>query len=343
MQDGVGRPKIYKQPLTDRRAQEIVDDRLSRQPTITFLNCAIITILSGTACFLIVIFGFMPKHVAQTYGLMVMSVVALIGAWLLHTKQYQANRPRATLIELVLLGLLLAATVECRAEMVQAFSTATGAQPPAPWQVHGFPGRDKPVSQFDVVSLNGERMLRVTASKSYGTLRHELAAIHIGPGSTLHWRWRLDQPLRDADLRRKSGDDSPLKLCALFDLPTDKLGLFDRTLLFAARSISKEYVPAATLCYVWDHRLSAGTELPNAFTQRVRYVVLNSGDHQLGTWIPHERDLATDFMRVFGNETDTVPPLIALLVGADADNTAGHSLAYVGDLTLKLVPQTVKK
>jgi hypothetical protein len=90
MQDGVGRPKIYKQPLTDRRAQEIVNDRLSLQPTITFLNYAIITILVGTACFLIVIFGFMPEHVAQTYGLMVMSLVALIGAWLLRTKRYQA-------------------------------------------------------------------------------------------------------------------------------------------------------------------------------------------------------------------------------------------------------------
>jgi hypothetical protein len=48
-------------------------------------------------------------------------------------------------------------------------------------------------------------------------------------------------------------------------------------------------------------------------------------------------------MRAFGHETDTVPPLIALLVGADADNTSGHSLAYVGDLTLNLVPQTAKK
>jgi hypothetical protein len=260
-----------------------------------------------------------------------------------HPNLLQATRPRATIVELVLLGLLFAATIECRAEPVQAFSTATGAKPPAPWQVRGFPGRDKPVSQFDVVTLDGERVLRVTANKSYGTLRHELAAIAIGPGSTLRWHWRLDQPLRDADLRRKSGDDSPLKVCAMFDLPPDKLGLVDRSLLYAARSISKEYLPAATLCYVWDHHLAAGTELPNAFTQRVRNVVLNSGDHQLGTWIPHERDLARDFMRAFGHETDTVPPLIALLVGADADNTSGHSLAYVGDLTLNLVPQTAKK
>ena len=82
--------------------------------------------------------------------------------------------------------------------------------------------------------------------------------------------------------------------------------------------------------------------LPNAFTQRVRYVVLTSGDALLGTWVPHERDLVTDFLRAFGDETDTVPPLIGLAIGADADNTAGRSVAYVGDLTLSLVPRLPK-
>jgi hypothetical protein len=255
-----------------------------------------------------------------------------------------AIHSRTRIIRLLLLGsLLFAGSAECSDSLIQIFSTATGTQPPIPWHVEGLPGNSsKPVSRFDMVTLDGERVLRVIADKSYGTLRHELPASELGPGTTLRWRWRLDQPLRDADLRHKSGDDSPLKICALFDLPTDKLGFFDRAKLFAVRSISREYIPAATLCYVWDHRLTVGTERPNAFTRRVRYVVLNSGDSQLKSWIAHERHLVPDFLRAFGAETDTVPPLIGLVVGADADNTAGNSLAYVSDLALSVRPPAPK-
>ncbi|MBK5206257.1 MAG: DUF3047 domain-containing protein [Polaromonas sp.] len=35
-------------------------------------------------------------------------------------------------------------------------------------------------------------------------------------------RWRLDQPLTGANLRSREGDDSPLKVCALFSTPIEK-------------------------------------------------------------------------------------------------------------------------
>lgn len=254
------------------------------------------------------------------------------------SRGFTARARIAAALSVPLAGLLLAGSSGSGADQPSAFSRAPGEQPLAPWHVHGFPGSNKPLSRFDLVTLDGERVLRVVADKSYGMLRHDLPGLMAGPGTTLGWRWRLDQPLRDADLRHKAGDDAPLKVCALFDLELGKLGLIERSFLLAARRISREYLPAETLCYVWDHRLAVGTELPNAFTRRVRYVVLNSGEAQLGVWVAHERDLVTDFRRAFGDETDTVPPLVGLAIGADADNTAGSSLAYVGDLVLKLVP-----
>jgi hypothetical protein len=119
-------------------------------------------------------------------------------------------------------------------------------------------------------------------------------------------------------------------------MPTDGLSFFERTFLFAARRISDQYVPAATLCYIWDDKLPVGTLLPNAFTRRVRYLVLDSTDSPLQTWIEHERDLAKDFLSAFGEESASIPPLIGLLVGADADNTEDSSLAYVRNLGLRL-------
>jgi hypothetical protein len=63
-------------------------------------------------------------------------------------------------------------------------------------------------------------------------------------------------------------------------------------------------------------------------------MVLNSADTPLGQWASHSRDLSADFLRLFGSDTDSVPPLLAIVVGADTDNTQGTSLAYVDAVTL---------
>ena len=217
---------------------------------------------------------------------------------------------------------------------LHAFSSAAEGAPPAPWRVVGLPGNaSKPLTQFDIVQLGADKVLRVHADHSYANLTHALGP-STPAGHVLHWRWRLDQPVAGADLQTKDGDDTPIKVCALFDLPLDHLGFVDRSLLRLARSASGEHLPGATLCYVWDQKLAAGTELPNAFTKRIRYLVLDSANSPLHQWVSHVRDLNADFLRSFGTECDTVPPLLAILVGADADNTGESSLAYVGDVSL---------
>ena len=204
-----------------------------------------------------------------------------------------------------------------------------------------MPDAKKPLTKFDIVSLDSERVLRIVTDNSYGLATHMLAPVVPGPGSMLRWRWRLEQPLMLTDLRVREGDDAPLKVCAMFDMSSDKLGMLERSVLQLARSRTPEFVPAATLCYVWDHKLPVGTQLPNAFSARLRYVVMDSGEKQLGQWVRHERDLAADFLHAFGAETDVMPPLVGFAVGADSDNTQSASLAYVGDLGLVIAPSVV--
>lgn len=217
---------------------------------------------------------------------------------------------------------------------LSAFSSATGVQPPPPWRVVGVPRGKIPLTRFDITGLEGRQVLRVEASRSYGNLVHALAPAVPDPAMRLRWRWRLDQPLAGADLRRRETDDSPLKVCALFDMPLDRLGLVERNLLRLARSVSGENLPSATLCYVWDATLAPGTLLPNAYSARVRMMVVDSGAQRLGQWTAHARDLAADFRLAFGHESASLPPLEAVLVGADADNTGSYSLGYVEGVTL---------
>ena len=48
--------------------------------------------------------------------------------------------------------------------------------------------------------------------------------------------------------------------------------------------------------------------------------------------MPHLAPGRSTSPSAFGEETQVVPPLTALAIGADADNTGGNSLVLVGDL-----------
>jgi hypothetical protein len=174
-------------------------------------------------------------------------------------------------------------------------------------------------------------VLRVRTDKSYGNLVHAWQ----GKVGTLSFKWRLDEPLLEANLKTKNTDDAALKVCVSFDMPMDKVPFSDRAKLKMAQFLSHDHLPTATVCYVWAHAEPVGADFDNPFTGRVHYIVLNSGEAQLKTWQSHQRNVSADFLKAFGNETSVVPPVTAIIVGADSDNTLGSSLAYVADIVVQ--------
>ena len=210
---------------------------------------------------------------------------------------------------------------------------AAGSAPAAPWHVVGLPNQSKPFTTFSVVDLDGRRALRVEASSSYGNLVYPLTPAR--PVAYLRWQWRADELIEADDLRTKAGDDTALKVCVFFDLPLDKVPFVERQLLRVVRSQSTEPLPAATVCYVWDAHLPVGTAIPSAFTKRLRYKVLESGPARLHQWTTERRNLAADFIELFGDESTEVPAVTGVALGADADNTQGHSLAHVADVVIE--------
>jgi Protein of unknown function (DUF3047) len=210
--------------------------------------------------------------------------------------------------------------------------TGPGDQPPAPWRVMGLPKQHKPFTQFSLVEVDGRRALRVEADNAYGNLVQTLSLSEVP--RILRWQWRVETLNTAADLRHKQTDDTTLKVCAFFDQPLKDIQFIERQLLRIARARSKIPLPAATVCYVWDPALPPGTTLENAYTSRVRYVVVTNSAPQEGQWRAEQRDIAEDFLRLFGTETQQLPPLIGVGIGADSDNTHAHSVGYVADLTL---------
>ena len=217
---------------------------------------------------------------------------------------------------------------------------------PAGWTLATLPKQSLPVTDLRVERPDSSPpvgagtaaeepalALRVESRASYGALMHEWPQRPVPDAQwRLSWAWRLDRPLAAADLRAKAGDDAALKVCLMFDPPLSALPFGERARLQIARAVSGQPLPAATLCYVWDTQLPAGTELPNAHSARVRYLVLDGTASPVGTWQRHTRAVLADLQRAFGSEVAAPTPLIGIAVGADSDNTGGHSLGWVAAL-----------
>ena len=233
---------------------------------------------------------------------------------------------RFTRALLLTFGLLAAAT---SSQLLAALGGARGRLHEA-WREAKLPQQKFPATRYAIETVDGRAALRMEADGSYGNLVHELRT--EAQGLTLTWRWRVDRFAEDADLRRKEGDDNAAKVCVFFDLPLERVPFVERQLLRLARSKTGENLPAATVCYVWDRQIAAGSAVPNPYSRRMRYLVLRSAE--TGRWHEEKRDVAADFLKLFGDEASSAPAVIGVAVGADADNTKGRSLAFVADPVL---------
>lgn len=225
-----------------------------------------------------------------------------------------------------------------RAEgLLTPFSTAPGPQAPAPWRFTTLP--NKAPTKFEVTQLEGQKVLKVDADKSYGNLVHA-TRVQLNEEATLAWRWKVEEFVEGADLRTKGGDDGAAKVCVFFDFPVDRLSVGERAKLALAKGSTGETVPTETLCYVWDVKESKGAEFDNAFTKRIRMDVLESGaTDKAGGWLSERRRLMADYKRAFGAEAgDLLPDVVGVAIQADADNTKARGISYFSDIELRGVP-----
>jgi hypothetical protein len=205
-------------------------------------------------------------------------------------------------------------------------SLAPGAALPGWLDPVDFGARVRP-TEFALVSDEGRTVLRALARASASGLARSL---RIDPSEhpILAWRWKTANLVARGGLGSREGDDFPLRLYVTFDLDPATLPLGDRMRLSVARALWGARLPAAALCYVWDSRAAPGTIAPNAFTDRVRMIVADSGPSRLGRWVAHERDVAADFRNAFGMPA---PQINSVIASADTDNTGDTAESWFGD------------
>jgi hypothetical protein len=151
----------------------------------------------------------------------------------------------------------------------------------------------------------------------------------------LEWRWRVGNLIPGADKRIASLDDSPARLFVSFHGDAGRLDFQSRSQFRFAKAVSGQALPYATLMYVWSNKLPVGTVVQNPHTDRIRAIVVGSGDDGLGEWRDYRRNVLEDYRMVFGEEPWDI---VAIGVMTDADNTRQKARCLYGDITLLRAP-----
>jgi len=210
----------------------------------------------------------------------------------------------------------------------QFASLAPGSPLSTEWKVL-TPDSQRRRTDYRLVQEDGRTVLRAEANASASALSR---TVRVDPASypILRWRWKVSNLIEGSDLRQKNGDDFPARLYVFFDYDSSRLPLVQRAKLAIARVLYGDAMPLAALCYVWDTRSPRGTVAPNAYTDRVAMVVIETGAARLGLWVDVERNIATDFKAAFGEDA---PAITGIAVAADTDDTGERVVSFFGDVT----------
>ena len=236
------------------------------------------------------------------------------------------------------LGLALLALISCAFAIEPAAITpfsaaAPGTTLPRGWSLLTLPR--KKVPDFTLVREDGVTVLHVHSEAAVGSAAFRLEADPRAQGR-LTWRWKIDHPLAAAHFGTKQGDDFAARVYVSFDVPAETLSFTDRAKMKIAKLVYGADLPAAAICYVWDNHQPVGTSAWNPYTDRLRMVVLESGNARAGQWVMESRDVEADFRAAFGSSWKGPTPAInGVAVSSDTDQTLESVNAWFGDLRLE--------
>ena len=174
------------------------------------------------------------------------------------------------------------------------------------WESKFFKGS----TEYRLVQDNGRTVLW---AHSRGTASGLFKKVQLDPARYryLRWSWKIAATVKNGDEKSKAGDDYAARVYVVFP------GRF----FWQTRAIN----------YIWANRLPKGESIPNAFTSNTMMLAVESGPDKAGLWLNEERDILSDYRRLFGSEPQKIG---AIAIMTDSDNTGGEASAWYGEISI---------
>ncbi len=215
-------------------------------------------------------------------------------------------------------------------ELAPFSKSAPGGALPEGWQLQTFKKIDQH-TVYELVKDGDATVMKAMANASASGLTKPLD-LNLKEFPILEWRWKVANVLTKGNPKSKAGDDYPARIYLTFKYDPARVSAWQRTKYGLAKSIYGSYPPHAGINYIWESKLPVGAIVPNAYTDRLRMIVVESGTAKLGEWQSYRRNVYDDYKRVFDEEP---PNVSGIAIMTDTDNTGEAATAYYGDIRLR--------
>ncbi len=215
-------------------------------------------------------------------------------------------------------------------ELAPFSKSAPGGALPEGWQPQTFKKIDRH-TVYELVKDGDATVMKAMANASASGLTKPLD-LNLKDFPILEWRWKVANVLTKGNPKSKTGDDYPARIYLTFKYDPARVSAWQRTKYGLAKSIYGSYPPHAGINYIWESKLPVGAIVPNAYTDRLRMIVVESGTARLGEWQSYRRNVYEDYKQAFGED----PPRVSgIAIMTDTDNTGEAATAYYGDIRLR--------
>lgn len=167
-----------------------------------------------------------------------------------------------------------------------------------------------PKYDFEVVNDGSTRVLRMLSEGDSSTINKEIK-VDCKDFQVLQWSWKVVTLPKGADARKKATDDQAAQVYVTFPR-------------FPAA------VRSRVIGYIWDTTAPAGMTIKSQKTGLVTYIVMRSGEADLGKWLTESRNVCEDYKKIYGEDPDEKMEAVSL--GIDSDDTKSKAEAFIGEI-----------
>ena len=209
---------------------------------------------------------------------------------------------------------------------------AEGKSEALEWEIFRAPGKQP--TRYRYVQHEGRDAVLALADASGSILRHRY---RLEPSSLgrVSFSWNVPDAASGANAAIPQLEDVPVRVMLAFEGDRARFSMKNALLSELSQLLTGEPLPYATLIYSWSRVSPPGEVIANDQTDRIRKLVVESGDGSYNQWRNYERDVRADFQKAFGEAPGA---LVSFAVFTEGERSHGPLKAWYGPVVLKPMP-----
>jgi Protein of unknown function (DUF3047) len=183
---------------------------------------------------------------------------------------------------------------------------------PSGWTGEAFARRA--TYDFTIEQFAGRGVLHLESRNEHSTIARDITGkVNLKKTPILEWTWKATILPTGGDLRRKETTDMAAQLYVVWPR-------------------FPELLRSRIIGYVWDAATPVTTIVKSQKTGTVTFVVMRSGSGDLGKWLTEHRNVAEDYVKIFGEFPDGPK---AITISIDSNDTRSMAESFMGPIVFR--------